>query len=284
MKILFYGNCQLDAIRKTLAIESSNEQVFIPCWTTDYDNIKFTSLLTQFDIIITQPIKDNYRDVDYLSTNFILNNISINCKVIIVDSCYFNFYYFDSQYVWVNNDGLHNPIDYHYKQMITCYKTNLSIDDYVNNVVNNENFKTYEELNNIADSGINELYKRYINNKNKYNKPNIYFIPIYEFIKCNYKKKLLFYSMNHPTKYLIQYICEKILQILQIPNSIDYNKDFLDNPRCILYKCIQKHVNFDINQHLPLMLNKTNIYEITKIYLDEYKNIELINDSELFIE
>ena len=36
--------------------------------------------------------------------------------------------------------------------------------------------------------------------------------------------------MNHPTKYVIQFICEKITNIL-------------DNTKCIIYKCISKNVN-----------------------------------------
>jgi len=80
--------------------------------------------------------------------------------------------------------------------------------------------------------------------------------------------------MNHPTKYVIQFICEKIINILQIENTLDYNIDILNNPKCILYKCIQKNVNFDINNHNALKFGITDVSKITQIYYDTYKEIK----------
>ena len=123
---------------------------------------------------------------------------------------------------------------------------------------------------------MNELYNRYIINNKKYNDNNdnnIYIISIHEYIKQNYKEKLLFYSKNHPTKYVIQYICHEIIKYLQIKNTINYDIDVLNNPKCILYKCISKNVNFDINNHNALTLNNTDINKITKLYYDIYKKL-----------
>ena len=79
--------------------------------------------------------------------------------------------------------------------------------------------------------------------------------------------------MNHPTKYIIQFICEKITDILNIQNNIDYNIDTLNDPKCILYKCISKNVKFDINNYNALTLGITNIKKITQLYYDTYKEI-----------
>ena len=123
--ILFYGNCQLHAIEHTLQIpEEKYSRINIPCWTTEYDKESFREIIYKCDIIITQPINDNYRDVDYLSTNFIIHNSNNYCKIIICDNCYFNFYYFDLTYKFINNDILSNPSSYHYKYMIECYNNN----------------------------------------------------------------------------------------------------------------------------------------------------------------
>jgi hypothetical protein len=157
--------------------------------------------------------------------------------------------------------------------MIECYKNNFSIEHYIDNFINNVDLKTSEELETIAENSLNNLNIRYINNKNEYNGDNIFIISTYEFIKQNYKDKLLFYSMNHPTKYVIQFLCEEIIKILQIKNTINYNIDQLNNPKCILYKCISKNVNFDINQHTPLTKNNENIHKIVELYYDTYKKI-----------
>lgn len=273
MNILFYGNCQAYAVLKTLNLNETYNVCHIECWKENIEKQYFTDIINKCDIIITQPINDNYRDVDYLSTSYIIKNKKTNCKLIIFDSCYFNFYYFDLTYKMFNNDVLHKPIDYHYNAMIECYNNNKSADYYINNFVNNLDLKTSEELDTIAENSLKELQNRYKNNKEKYNDQNMYVIGTYEYIKNNYKDKLLFYSMNHPTKYLIQFICERIIDILQIRNTINYNIDTLNNPKCILYKCISKNVNFDINNYKSLTLNLDNNEKITQLYYNTYKEI-----------
>ena len=158
--------------------------------------------------------------------------------------------------------------------MIECYNNNLSANYYVNKYVNNLGLKTSTELEMISENSLHELQKRYTNMLNTYNNKNTYFIPIHDFIQNNYKNKLLFYSMNHPSKYLIQHICKQIVDTLQIESTINYSIDFFGNTKCILYKCIQKHVRFNVDEHLPLLLNNSNVYEITKMYYNEYKKIE----------
>jgi hypothetical protein len=273
MNILFYGNCQMYAVLKTLNLDKKYNIFHIECWNENIDKKYFTNIITNSDIIITQPINDNYRDVDYLSTSYIIKHKKYNCKLIICDSCYFNFYYFDLTYKMFNNDVLHKPIDYHYNKMIECYNNNNTIEYYITHFVNNVDLKTSEELEIIAQNSLEELKYRNIINKEKYNDTNIYLIGTYEYIKNNYKDKLLFYSMNHPTKYLIQFICEEIINILQIQNTLNYVVDVLNNPKCIIYKCIQKNVNFDINNHKCLTLHLTDIGEITQLYYNTYKEI-----------
>lgn len=274
--ILFYGNCQMFAIEQTLIMKKEYKKIHIPCWTTEYNKETFLNIIKKCDIIVTQPINDNYRDVDYLSTNFIINNSNHNCKIIICDSCHFDFYYFDLTYKIFNNDVLHNPSDYHYNNMIECYNNNFSVDYYIENYVNNESLKTSQELDSIAEDSLNELINRYNKNKEQYNQNNISFVTTHDFIKNNYKDKLLFYSMNHPSKYLIQYICKEIINILQIQNTINYDVDILNNndqPLCILYKCIQQNINFDINNCKPFLHGKTNVKDIVQLYYNTYKSI-----------
>ena len=271
MNILFYGNCQTYAVLKTLNLNSTCNIFHIECWNENIDKNIFTDIITKCDIIITQPINDNYRDVDYLSTSYIIKHKKSNCKIIIFDSCHFDFYYFDLTYKMFNNDILRKPIDYHYNKMIECYNNNNTIEYYITNFVNNLDLKTTEELEILALNSLETLQNRNIINKEKYNDKNIYFIGTYEYIKNNYKDKLLFYSMNHPTKCVIQFICEKIINILQIENTIDYVVDILNNPKCILYKCIQKNVNFDINNYNFLTLGLTDVGEITQLYYNTYK-------------
>ena len=65
MKILFYGNCQLFAILKTLNLYPDIITHNIECFSSDICEEEFTLLINTSDIIITQPITDNYRDKMY---------------------------------------------------------------------------------------------------------------------------------------------------------------------------------------------------------------------------
>ena len=106
MCILFYGNCQLNAICQTLNLDQNRFSIFnIPCHNTNISKEDFTTILNQCDLIVTQSIKDNYRNIDYLSTSYVINNATRStCNIIILDSCYFSFYHFDVEYKYFNID------------------------------------------------------------------------------------------------------------------------------------------------------------------------------------
>jgi hypothetical protein len=77
MKIIFYGNCQTFAIKQILNLNDTIDTIdtnHISCHNTKLNKDEFTDIIKDCDIIITQPLKDNYRDLDYLSTKYIINN------------------------------------------------------------------------------------------------------------------------------------------------------------------------------------------------------------------
>jgi hypothetical protein len=228
------------------------------------------------DIIITQPINDNYRNKTYLSTKYIMENCNKDTIIIVFDSCHFDFYYFDLKYQKDNNNKLfRRPSDYHYGELINCYINKLSPAYFKKHFVDNENLKTKEELENIASNSIEQLLIRNNNCEKIYKGNNIFFIGIGQFVKDNYKNKLLFYSMNHPSKYLFHYISEKIINILKIKNNINYFCDPLENYKGLIYKCIQQNVNFNITDYNPKVLNKNNTIDIINLYYSQYDKYNL---------
>lgn len=275
MNVLFYGNCQLYGIMQTLNLPDKIFNCkYLDCYVSDFSKDYFKKVISNSSIIITQPINDNYRDKDYLSTTFVLENASSLCKIIIIDSLYFNFYYFDLTYTFFNDKLLQSPIDYHYNKMIDCYKNGYDIKYYQDNYLNNKDLMSAEELIKLAEDSINELYNRYMANKVKYEKENVYFIYTGDYIRSNYKNTLLFYSMNHPTKYLTQFVCLKIIDQLDISDTINYNIDQIADPKCLLYKSLEKVVNFNLNDNKVLTLGKDNSFDIIKLYYESYKSIE----------
>src|SRR5207253_526272 len=79
--ILFYGNCNLSAIKKILNIKDYL-QYDIVCFDTEITKDDFDAIIKKCDIIITQPIKDNYRDKQYLAANYIIQNAKDSCEII----------------------------------------------------------------------------------------------------------------------------------------------------------------------------------------------------------
>ena len=270
-KILFFGNCQLYAVMKCLNLNKSYITHYEACYLSTLNKENFTTLINKYDIIITQPISKNYRNLDYLNTTYIINNT--NAIIIIFNSCYFNFYYPDLKYIKTNNTILKEPIDYHYNYMIDHYKRGDTIQNYINNCVNNTKLISKDSLLKLAHESINELRDRDSEiEKIIMQKKNVYFISITDYIEKNYRDILLFYSMNHPSKYLLQFICENIIKILNINNSINYTIDPLNNPRCILYKCLESVVRFKITNDV-ITKNLTDAFSITKLYFDTYDKI-----------
>jgi hypothetical protein len=276
MKILFYGNCQVEAICKTLNLNSNKyETCVIKCYEDNIIEQAFTDKLKTTDILITQPISDNYLGKEYLSTNYVLRNCNPKCKVIILPSYYFKFYYFDCNY----NCKLTKPTDYHYTNMIECYKQGKSVDYYLEHYVNNPHLKSKEELEKMADDSIKELDDRY-NDSQKYKllHANVITIPISKFIQENYKHILLFHTINHPTKSLFHHVCHEILNILQIENTMDYWSDFLAHTtRNIMYKCVEQVISF--KQSVPLIDFPNYAYHhdakgITEFYYNGYRQLD----------
>lgn len=274
MNILFYGNCQTDALVKIVNITGATYHN-ITCHTTEITELEFYNLIKMCDIIVLQPIHDGYRNKHYLSTNYIINTCNNHCKVIIFDSCYFKFYHYDMSAKIINNELFLIPYQYHYQVMINCYINGNTVESYINDFMNNIDLVSKEELELIAHNNLMELNNRYNDNVAKYKKNNVYIVSTYQYIKDNYKDKLLFYTYNHPTKYVLQYIAEEIAKIINMPYNINYDIDPLNFIKGIIYKCIQKVVNFNINNYLPLKMNETDIVKITQTYYDTYKNINI---------
>jgi hypothetical protein len=276
-KILLFGNCQTGGIKEIIQswLHDYNIEIIL-CWITDITKEIFTYKIQNADIIITQPINDNYREREFLNTNYIIKNANQNTKIFIFPSLHFNFYYFDCGYKFHNNKLINTPSDYHYYNLIENYENKKDFINFINNCVKNKDFKSSEYLIDLANKSIDEL----INRENKLNdyiitNGNCNIIIVSTFINDNYKKKLLFYSINHPTKYLLHYISIEILKILGINyNGINTNIDPLySNERCILYECIKNVVEFDINKHNPKHNNVENINDICYNYYKSYDTV-----------
>jgi hypothetical protein len=294
------GNCQAKSLSEFLLsnIDFIKNYEYIQLndifrMNEDELNDLYLNVLHKLDLIIIQPISENYRNNYKYSTKSILENVNNNCIKIMFPSLYFDFYHPFICYIYDNNNPswkLGNPFDYHDKNIIKFYVNNYNKPYLLNYMINQYKKKLFDE--NILDDNffINKLNKNIETLKDR-EKHYIYYctkdtkiIKSSQYILNNYKKNLLFYTNNHPTKYLFHYISDTILSLLNIslfeyPENIDPLKALI----IPVYKCVQKYVDFNIDyylnfRHYNLILEDN---DIIKKYLDAYKevNIELLKIS-----
>jgi hypothetical protein len=273
---LVYGNCQAGAIANMICSSSIIDACSVYCVETMLTKTEFTDLIKKSDIIITQPIDDDYRGKDYLSTSYILENCNDDCEVVILPSLYFNFYYFDSTTIKLDTfepPHLIEPVAYHYTEMMSAYIYGLSVNEYINNYVNNIDFRTKSELISIATDSISILRGKEQDSR-KYAKlhRNVKFVNASDYIENNYKNKLLFYSVNHPTYFLLSHIVATIFKCVALDTTdVNLKLDPLSNNKLLLYSCIQKAVDFDITEHKPKMKEYTEVASICNKYYEAYE-------------
>lgn len=283
--VLFYGNCQTCALKDVIIFSNQYRVISVSCFLNNLDKNNFTSIIKNSDIIITQPISDNYRDCNYLCTSYILDTVSekkIKPQIIIMDSCYFDFYYPDLQYYFHHDELLRSPMDYHHGKLIDYFKQGKSPNEFIDEVVKNDTLYTSHDLHERAMNSLHELEKRLLDSVKLYTTvfPTIKIVSIVDYVKENYLKHLLFYSMNHPTKYVLQYIAKEIIAYLNdntlvINHSID---PLGSNAKCILYNSVRCIVHFDTENDLPKFPNditSSDINHFVNSYYETYTQVSL---------
>ena len=250
MEILLYGNCQAQVLNTYLTNIPSVSSSVITCHTCSLDKVSMIRRIKSADVIITQPIKDNYREVDYLSTKFVIDTARNDTEVILFPSLMAgNIYYTDM----VSLDIPFTTTQFFHRNLIDYYKNAASVQDYIKDVIHNENLISKEDLELNASRTINAMTQREVSAIKKYKKP---IIRMAMFIKHNWKKNLLFYMPNHPTKHLYQHLMNIICDKLDINSkyiNLDIDPQSAGN-HMILYSCLNKVVEFDVNSlHGPYL-------------------------------
>jgi hypothetical protein len=281
-KMTIIGNCQANALSKFLLSNSTfsynYEYIEIkPIFLMNEDelNYLYIYILPILDLIIIQPISEefNNNNIKY-STKTILNNIKFDCTTIIFPSLYFDFYHPYLCYLNDENTKISEPMDYHDKILINLYLSNKDLpnDSIIKRYLNifNNNILLNQSM--IENNLINSLQK--VHDKelkfNNFGVKNTKYIYSYEYIKNNYNKNLLFYSINHPSKHLLQYISDEILNYLNIKlEKYSLDIDPFDNIIIPIYKTLSIFLQFDISIYNN-MINNNDIYNE---YINIYRNI-----------
>ena len=279
-KMSIIGNCQSKALSTFLLSNNifNNMYEYIevkPIYLMNDNELNYfyTYTILELDLIIIQPINEDFNENIKYSTKTILNNTKKNCISILIPSLYFDFYHPYLCYLNRDSGKIQDPIDYHDKTLIKLYLaykecTNEQIIEKYMNIFNNEIFINNLMINDKLTLALQNIEKREHNFKD-YIVNNTFCIYSYDFIKNNYKEKLLFYSINHPSKYVFSYLTDEILKYLNIdikdyPNDLDpFNTLIIP-----IYIFLKKSLNFDITQYNK-MINDKSLYNK---YIDVYRN------------
>jgi hypothetical protein len=280
-KMAVIGNCQAEALSKFLLSNNNFNKIYQyievkPIFLmNEYElNYFYTYTLLDLDLIIIQPINEDFNDNIKYSTKTILNNTKHNSISILIPSLYFDFYHPYLCYLNGEYSKIREPIDYHDRTLIKLYLaykelSNEEIIEKYINIFNNERFINDSMINDILTLSLQHIEDRENNFKN-YIVNNTKCIYMHDFIKNNYKENILFYSVNHPSKYLLSYLTDEILKYLNI-NIEDYSNDIdpFNNLIIPIYNCLKNVLNFDITQYNNMINDK----ELYNKYIEIYRTI-----------
>ena len=221
------------------------------------------------DLIIIQPISDNYNNYHKYSTKSFLENIKKECIVIMFPSIYYNIYYPNL----IHDEIKSINIVVHDINIIKKFINSKNKETFVNeciNMIKYSNFYSKEFIINNIENTINNLLKKELDAINKYNPQ--YFIKITNFISSEYMNNILSFTLNHHTKYVYRYLSNEILHILNIkitpyPEELDPQ---LKTVSCIIYESVKNVINKELEKNLYSQRELSNVDLIT--YLEFHYN------------
>lgn len=229
MTYTIYGNCQADSLAKILNTNNEFTKIYkyIPVKAVheinSLEEIKYLNreVFPKLDLFIFIPIINFPEE---FTTDYILNKV-LNKKTIVI---YFQTIYADIYFPQIKK------IKNYITDSQEYYDINSSEIEYSEEFLN-ENLE--KNIKNLKDR---ELFHPRIDKK----------ILIHEFIRKNYNKKCLFYTIDHGSKYIYQYIAKKILKYLNMNNRIiDENLDPQYGFTLPMYKSVSKWCNIETSDY-----------------------------------
>jgi len=232
-----YGNCQAPAFASFLNNNPDFRKKFryyplTPCnliTETEIDNFIKTGV-KKIDLFIYVPVGDDYRDNYNFSSNYLISHLRSDCMKIVFPSLYYHVY--DPQMTYLTDEygkRVNIPHDYHDKLLIKIFMENRLLmneeifEKYLNFIKNPENFNKREIQDSVL-SNYSELKRREDSLEN--DPRNDFVIKVADFIGEKHKVQRLFYSLNHPSKFLYLHMRQQLFRFLDIePSGQDLDPD-----------------------------------------------------------
>lgn len=209
-KVVIFANCQSGAIGKTLlesnAFKDMFEWVVIPPVHSinTSDGIKhLLDSVSIADVFIYQVV-NNLGWPEELKSNFLLDKLKVECLKISIPSMYFDGYFPHLSTM----DGKEGPLNLVHDYFIASgFIKGMSVLD-VKNMITSEYLYDEVTANNSVENALNSLREREVT--------QMLDIRISSYIEDNFKTNKLFNQFNHPSRDVIEYVCDSILDTLGV--------------------------------------------------------------------
>ena len=220
MLILFLGNCQMYCIMRYVSqyLNDDNNKYMSLNIVRDLSvsSTRCDDLIKSSDLIISQHMYS--KDRDYSDER--IKSLA-KCNIIYVHCLYFTGYFPD---IALNLAGMRSIMSPTFPRYETPYLDSLILQNLSNEKILEElniKFNTEFVIINLNKT-LNNLHERE-DGCNGFNRIDV---PIYDFIKNNYHKHHIFWCVNHPSNYMLNYYSSKIASYI-LNRDILFNKDIL---------------------------------------------------------
>jgi hypothetical protein len=294
-----YGNCQGNVLGLFLQENSGfrnqyRQIILTPCYeiTPEEINDFVKKKIKKLDLFIYVPTKDDYRNNYYLSSGYLLSHLRPDCIRISFPSLYYQVYDPQTTYLTdVNGRRIQEPHEYHDKILITMFLRYQHLPDkeiikkYIKYIIDENNFNG-DDLNKAARSSYEELKRReHLLEKDE---KNYYCLKIADFIELNSRKIRLFYSLNHPSKYVYLHLCQQVFSILGISEDdpdplLDPHEEF----KCGIFPPVKKYLGLQFEDRTSFPNSKITFNKYLEFYrscgTEKLVSIGIYPESGLFI-
>lgn len=273
---LIIGNCQVPEIAYIINKSKNFTDKYgelISIKVIDYIDLNYyLNLLDKAEIVIAQPINDNFK-IKQFSAQYLIDNVE---NLYFITNCYFYGYHPEMIYLY-NFSGTHQviyEIDYHDRNILTSFKESKPI-----NILDPDYYSADYNLS-VLNNTLDQLKKR---EHKIFETERKIDICISDWIENNYQKQRLFNTFNHPSTPTLVELSNRILTKLEIQNDLpEITEDLLSHVLFPIYPSTAKNLELEFKEEFFYRMKHRRYTsdEAIGMYQNMYTNVfsqEIVN-------
>jgi hypothetical protein len=230
-------------------------------------------MLPEVDLLIHQPVSDNYKGIPQLSSRYLRSQLKPSSQALSFSVAYFSGYNPEMVSPKVKGVTLSKPFNYHDINLMRLYLEGKSITEALK-LIRAEDFYSPTQAEQLLSQTFMNLEKREL----------ALDIRLSPFIRRYFRQMRLFYTFNHPSSAVLSYIANCALEALELGNdSLDLfsQAEVLDRSYFPIYPALQyiHGLEFDSPQDYRLEKQPYQAEPLVEMYFRAYEQQqELVAD------